>query len=224
MPLAAFGSYDPNIDPSNPKAENLSQLLDGKNDTVSLIMGVLISSPPPRLDLSPIAVANATAMQSFRILDFRRDPNHGDEWHIPALEPAQAKYLPAPLTAAEKSEDNQDRWNWMRNTWSGLAIKDGLVNDPTDGVLAICNSIFSWQTNRPQAEVVETMVSDGTSIPAPAPGPTPTPAPAPTPTSGSGLRDPADTYQPWLLSGSIPRRLITSLEAAYLDLPRITFV
>jgi hypothetical protein len=215
MPMAAFGAYDADADPANPKASNTSQLLDGQKDaTVSLIMGVMISSPRPKLAESPIAVANATKMMEFRILDYRRDPSHGDQWKIPAFEPAQKKFLPAPLTAIEQAASSQQRWDMMRTTWLGLASKDGLVNDQTDGILAQCNDIFAWQTNRPQAEVAATTSSDGSTMPDPGTTPAPAPAPAPTP----GPQDP--TYQPWHLTGSVPKRLVNSLEVAYLDIPR----
>jgi hypothetical protein len=236
MPLAAFGSYDSNLDPANPKAD-VSTLLDGKNATVNLMMGVLLSSPGPHLDPSPIPTTNASKMQEMGIKDYRTNPN-GDDWMIQPFEAAQQTYLPAPLTAAQQSAtesgDDEQLWQDMANTWSGLASQDVLVNDPTDGLLAQCAEVFAWRTNRPQAEVVGTTTSDGGSVPGVGSTTTTTTAMGTGTGTGTGTGSgtmttggspsATDGYQPWVLTGSIPKTLIQNLEEAYLDLPRIAVV
>lgn len=194
MPQAAFGKYDPKLDPSNPKADSTA-LLSGDPGLVNLMMGVIITTPLPILAESKIGlIQNATNMMLAGIKDFRGNvcPT-GTDWLLPAWEPAQSKYLPAPLTDAEKSETNQERWDAMRTTWSALESKQNLLNGETDGLLAKCNDIFGWQKTQLQTEPPQQPPSNG-------------------------------TQQPWQLIGKLPTKLINSLEVRYLDLPRTAVV
>lgn len=216
MPQAAFGKYDERLDPS--KNRDPTDLLSSDPGTVNLMMGIVISAPLPELAESKIGlIKNATNIMLAGIKDFRKveTGKPGEDWLLPPFEPAQSKYLPAPLADAEKTATNQEWWDGMRTTWSALVSKDSIVNDEKDGLLAQCNEIFAWQKNQPQTALPLQTQRGGM----PTPGPD-------SPTTGTSTPAPGETdsYRPWRLIGKLPTKLINSLEVRYLDLPRIAMV
>jgi hypothetical protein len=199
-PSAVWSIYSQLNDPifnSNPQA-----LLSPDQPTVALAMGIILSAPPPILALSLIPVFNATDAAKEAILDFRTDPN-GTPWLLEKPENTQTEYLAADVGSQPGTLEQQ--WATMMNTWNGLASKSDIVNDPTQGVIAICTSLCNW-SKRPQAET------------------TSTPTTATGGGSASTTATPPATKQPWELGGNFPANLVNDLNDTYLDLPRMATV
>jgi hypothetical protein len=204
MPLAAFGAYDVNLDPS--KTKDPAALLSKESGTVPLMMGVIITSPLPILRKGNVGgedglIPNAVNVMIAGIKDWRGIPQgqDGNPWFIPAFEPPQRKYLPVEITVAEQRKPKPQRWKELRDAWNALDGKQEMINDKDNGFLKQCNDVFGWEKTQLQKP----------------PAPPPPPPVAGTP----AVPVQADTYQAWKLKGDLPVKMITNLERWYLDVP-----
>ena len=151
VPTATFGFYSPDTDPL--RTNDPGALLDAKNPTVPLAMGLKLEAPPPVLAASlipPFSMADASRLG---ILDFRFDTTKGSDWRIEMIEPEQKKYIPSTLTPIQEAKSPTEKWADLATEWSTIATaKQALVTDAKDGLLAAYTGFLGWDTNRPQAK------------------------------------------------------------------------
>lgn len=112
VPRAVWGSYNDDPDPLFTRPQDQGPLLNGKDASVPLSMGIALAAPPPMLAESKIPAFNAVDAAKMPIKDFRNGTTFGDDWYVPNVEDQQRKYLAADATAEQETlYEVSDKWS-----------------------------------------------------------------------------------------------------------------
>ena len=225
VPVAMWDKYNPSLDimARGPRAGPPASLLDGSSSaTKDQTLGVSLSAPFPVIALAKIPKFKASAMARLGVkklvvvgkkkvlddktgepvidqstgLEKEEDDIQGFDWFIPNFEPVQSRFLGSKLTDQEKKMDAIGRWDRVEKQWADAAQegKEFVGNNDDKGGEGTDGLLGMVSGVFGWGEDGNRPVGEVVE---------------------EGKR------KPWMLSGRVPKKLVTGLKDFYLDLPRV---